>query len=70
MYVLVCSIQANPCPAESQAVVSLSDAVDLAALGLTSAGVVQAFTWGLAAVLGLWCAGYSIGVVRRVVGKA
>lgn len=49
---------------------SLSAAVDLAAMGLTSAGLTYVFTWGLMAVLGLWAVGWVVGVVVGVIRKA
>ena len=70
MQVIACTTQTNPCPLSDQVLVSLSDAVDLAALGLTSAGMTQAFAWGVAAVLGLWSAGWVVGLVLGVIRKA
>lgn len=70
MNVVACTTQTNPCPPSDQVLVSLSDAVDLAALGLTSAGLTQAFAWGVAAVLGLWAVGWVVGVVVGVIRKA
>ena len=70
MNVIACTTQANPCPPSDQVLVSLSDALDLAALGLTGGGILQAFTWGFAAVVGFWSLGWVVGVVLGLIRRA
>lgn len=43
---------------------------DLAALGITSDAVLQAFGWGFAAVLLFWSLGYAVGVAKAAIRKA
>lgn len=69
MNVIACTTETNPCPPSDQVLVSLSDAVDLAALGLSAAGMTQAFVWGVAAVLSLWAVGWVTGVIVGVIRK-
>lgn len=70
MRVIACTTTTNPCPPADQVLVSLSSAVDLAAMGLTSAGLTYVFSWGVMAVLGLWATGWVVGLVVGVVRKA
>lgn len=39
-------------------------------LGVTTAGISQAFIWGLGAVILLWSLGYAIGALKTAIGKA
>lgn len=69
MNVIACTTQTSPCPPADQVLVSLSDAVDLAAMGLSGAGMTQAFAWGVSAVLSLWAVGWVVGLIVGVIRK-
>lgn len=70
MRFLICTVDADPCPAGSVGSLNLSDVMDFAALGITPADVFYVFGWGFSMVLFGWIAGYgiqlAIGVIRKL----
>lgn len=70
MNVIACITDTSPCPLADQVLVSLSDALDLAALGLSAGGMSRSFAWGVSSVLALWAVGWVTGLVVGVVRKA
>ena len=69
MRFLVCTSDTVPCPAADISSVLLSDVLDFAALGITSGDMLFVYSWGFAAVMLGWFAGYGIELAYRVISK-
>lgn len=67
MKVLTCSVLVDPCPPESQQWLTVDQAFDPAALGITSASVLSVAGWGVGVVLFLWSLGYGIGAALKLI---
>lgn len=67
MRVLTCSVVVDPCPSESQQWMTVDQAFDPAALGITAASVLAVAGWGVGVVLFLWSLGYGIGAALKVI---
>lgn len=70
MLVLTCSSDTVPCPLADQVWVSVAQLVDPAVLGITSAGILETFGWGVSAVLLLWSFGFATGAAVSALRKA
>lgn len=68
--VLVCSVDATPCPAASQQWATLAEVVDPASLGIAAADILYVYTWGVGAVLSMWALGYAVGAAITALRKA
>lgn len=70
MRVLVCTVDVDPCPVGNVATMAMVDVFNPSSLGITSDTIVYVYSWGVAAVLGLFCVGYAVGsavsAVRRL----
>lgn len=70
MRFLACTVDVDPCPTANITSITLSDAVDFQALGINSADILYVFSWGFAAVLGMFFIGYGVGLayaaIRRI----
>lgn len=70
MRFLACTVDVDPCPPENVTSITLSDAVDFAALGINSTDILYVFGWGFAAVLTFFLVGlgvaYAYGAIRRL----
>lgn len=69
MKFIVCTVDVNPCPEASQALVAASEMLDFAALGITPEAIFKVMAWGFSSVLGVWLVGYvlaiAIGLIRK-----
>jgi hypothetical protein len=70
MKVLVCSVDATPCPPESQTWLSVDEAFTPGALGVDSSTVLEVFSFGFGAVVFFWFLGYGIGAALKVIRMA
>lgn len=70
MRVLVCTVDVDPCPTANVATMALVDVFNPSSLGITTDTVFYVYSWGAAAVLGMFCAGYAVaaavGLIRRL----
>jgi hypothetical protein len=70
MRFLVCTTEANPCPAEAQTWSSTAEILDPAQFGVTGAEIAKVASWGFGFVLLFFLLGYScgavLGLIRRV----
>ena len=69
MRVLVCTIDVDPCPAPNVSTMALVDVFDPASLGITPETVTYVYSWGVAAVLGLFLLGYGVGICKSIISK-
>lgn len=69
MRFLVCTTDANPCPPEAIGYLNFSDAMDFAAMGITSADVLFVFGWGFSLVMFGWLAGYGVQLAKTLISK-
>lgn len=69
---LVCTAElvGGVCPSESQAWVSVPDALAPADLGIDPAGIATVYAWGFGAVFSLWLVGYAIGIATGLIKRA
>lgn len=65
--VLVCAVDAVPCPPESQQWVAVDQAFSPAALGVDALAIAEVFGWGFAAVVLFWSMGYGVGVALKLI---
>lgn len=59
----------SDCPASSQVWVSLDQATDFTAIGLTPENVAAAFGWGVGTICLLWFLGYALGIAIATIKK-
>lgn len=64
---LVCAVDAVPCPPDSQQWVTAQEAFPVADLGFTPEAVTQVVGWGVGVVVLLWSIGYGVGVAVKVI---
>lgn len=69
MNYLVCTIEANPCPADKVASVPFLETVDFTAMGITPETLFYVFCWGFAAVLTFWLLGFGTAVAISMIRK-
>lgn len=69
MRVLVCTVDVDPCPAGNVSTLALVDVFDPSSLGITPESVLFVYSWGVAAVLGLWMVGYAISAAVAAIRK-
>lgn len=69
MRVLVCLEDLDTCPPESVATVNLGEMFDPALIGITPAGALKAYSFGLGAVLLFWGIGYGISLAVGSIRK-
>lgn len=67
MRFLTCTTSADPCPIAEQAWSDLSDLLNPALLGIDSAAILQAFTWGFGAVMLGYMLGYGLGLILGLI---
>lgn len=70
MKFIVCTVDVNPCPEASQALVAASEMLDFASLGITPEAIFKVMSWGFASVVSVWLIGYvlaiAIGFIRKL----
>lgn len=70
MRFLACTVDVDPCPPANVTSITLSDAIDFSALGITSEQIFYVYAWGFASVLSMFLIGlgvqYCYGVIRRI----
>jgi hypothetical protein len=70
MRYLVCTIDADPCPADKVASLPFLETVDFASMGITPENILYVFSWGFAAVFTFFLLGlavaYGTGVIRKL----
>lgn len=70
MRVLVCTVDLDPCPSGNVSAIALVDVFDPSSLGITNESIVHVYSWGVAAVLGLFLVGYAIGAAVGAIRRA
>jgi len=70
MRYIVCTVDADPCPADKVASLPFLETVDFTAMGITPEVLLHVFGWGFAAVFMFWLIGYGVaiglGMIRKV----
>lgn len=70
MRFLACTVDVDPCPAANVTTITLNDALDFTALGITPEQILFVFGWGFSAILMGFLAGYgvrlAIGMIRKI----
>lgn len=69
MNYLVCSIEADPCPAANVRSVPFLETVDWTAMGVTAESILWVFSWGFAAVFMFWLLGYAASIAIATIRK-
>ena len=69
MRFLVCTTDAQPCPASDQSWLSVAELIDPADLGITTDSLAHVYAWGFGSVLLAFLVGYALSVALNVLKK-
>jgi hypothetical protein len=69
MRYLVCTVDADPCPADKVASLPFLETVDFTAMGITPEALFYVFGWGFAAVFTFWLLGFGTGIALSMIRK-
>lgn len=69
MKLVVCSVDLNPCPLNDLATVDFLSAVDPSLFGINAQSMLYVFSWGFAAVVGMFLTGYAVGLALGLIKK-
>ena len=69
MRILICTTDTDPCPAAQQVWTTTGEVIDPVEFGIDQASVLYVYSWGFAAIFGMWLIGYGVALAFQSIRK-
>lgn len=69
MRLLICTTDTDPCPTGQQVWTTTGEVIDPVEFGITSSSVLYVYSWGFAAIFGMWLLGYGVALAIQTIRK-